>query len=503
MSPRKARKAASSGKRGGSKGRPPASGSAKGPPTGLAGRQVATDRGGSLKSWQARLTADADAATAKLLASIDVDRQLWRYDVAGSIAHARMLAERGIITHDEFATIKAGLMAVSDRIEAGKCDMPVEMEDIHMVIEKALIDQIGDVGGKLHTGRSRNDQVALDLRLWARDRIDQIVAGIAALQRALAKLAEDNAGLAMPAYTHLQRAQPVLAGHAVLAYVEMLQRDADRLADARKRVNVCPLGSGAVAGTSLPLDRARTAELLGFPAFSRNSIDATSDRDFMAELCFCCAMTGVHLSRWAEDWIIYSTNEFAFIELADAYCTSSSMMPQKKNPDALELIRGKAAAGIAQLVGMLALLKGLPLAYNRDLQDDKRFAFAAVAALSESLAVAAGLAATARFNADRIAETLDEGYLDATSLAEYLVGKGVPFRKAHQAVGALVARAAAAGKKLAEIPLDQLRQACPEVGQDVYGHLTAARVVKQYAPDGAGGPRQLRAQLAYWKRKLA
>jgi len=465
----------------------------------MAGKKTTT---AAAKSWHGRLTADADAATAEFLASLDVDRTLWRYDIAGSVAHAQMLCEVGLLKRSELAAIRKGLLAVADAIEAGRLGMPVELEDIHMVIEKALIDRIGPVGGKLHTGRSRNDQVALDLRLWARDAIAELTAAIAQLQRAMVGLAEKSGRTVMPAYTHLQRAQPVVAGHAVLAYVEMLQRDVDRLGDALKRVNVCPLGSGAVAGTSLPLDRARTAELLGFDKFTRNSIDATSDRDFLAELCFCCAMLGVHLSRWAEDWIIYSTIEFGLIELNDAYCTSSSMMPQKKNADTLELIRGASAGAIAHLTGMLTLLKGLPLAYDRDLQDDKRFAFATVEAMAGVLAVSAGIAATTTFRHERIAETLDAGFLDATALAEYLTGKGVPFRQAHQIVGRLVARAEADGQTLAELPLDSLQRACPKVGDDVYGYLGAANVVKHYAPDGAGGAKQLRKQLAFWKRKL-
>ncbi len=458
---------------------------------------------GSKKSWQGRLTADADAATAEFVSSLDVDRAMWKYDIIGSIMHAQMLSEVGILTKRELATIRRGLMSIADDIGADKLDMPVELEDIHMVIEKALIVRPGAAGAKLHTGRSRNDQVALDLRMWARDAAYDLVQGIVELQRALVGLAERQGEIVMPAYTHLQRAQPILAGHAVLAYVEMLQRDADRLADARRRINVCPLGSGAVAGTSLPLDRNRSAKLLGFDSVARNSIDATSDRDFLAELCFACATLAVHLSRWAEDWVIYSSTEFGFIELHDAYCTSSSMMPQKKNPDTLELIRGKAATAIAQLVGMLTLLKGLPLAYNRDLQDDKRFALAAVRPMMQSLAVAAGIAGTARFRAEHIAETLDAGYLDATALAEYLVGKGVPFRQAHHIVGSLVARAAAAGKPLAKLPLDELRAASDLIGPDVYKHLGAANVVKRYAPQGAAGPKQLRRQLNFWRKKLA
>jgi argininosuccinate lyase len=455
------------------------------------------------KSWHGRLTAEADAVTAQFLASLDVDKALWRYDIAGSIAHARMLREVGLMSAAEFRRIHKGLLAIASDIGAGRLKMPIELEDIHMVVEKALIDRIGQAGGKLHTGRSRNDQIALDLRLWARDAVDDLTDGIKALQRAMVGLAGKQGDIVISAYTHLQRAQPIVAGHAVLAYVEMLQRDADRLADARVRINVCPLGCGAVAGTSLPLDRARTAELLGFDAFAQNSIDATSDRDFMAELVFCCAMLGVHLSRWAEDWIIYATTEFGLIELDDAYCTSSSMMPQKKNPDTLELIRAKAATATAMLGGILTLLKGLPLAYNRDLQDDKRFAFPAVDAVRGSLAVAEGIVGTTKFNRDGIAANINAGFGDATALAEYLVTKGVPFRTAHGIVGRLVADAAGQNVTLAELPLNKLRRACKRVSRDVYGHLGAANVVKRYLSDGAGGVRQLRRQLAYWKRKLA
>ncbi len=454
------------------------------------------------KSWHGRLTAEADAETAALLTSLDVDQTLWRYDIVASLAHAQMLCEQKLITRADLTKIKSGLRAIAGKIEAGGLTMPIELEDIHMVIEKALIDRVGAAGGKLHTGRSRNDQVALDLRLWDRDAVDNSTDAVAALQRALVDLAERCGDLVIPAYTHLQRAQPILAGHNLLAYVEMLQRDVDRLADARKRINVCPLGSGAVAGTSLPLDRQRTAKLLGFKTITRNSIDATSDRDFLAELCFACAMLAVHLSRWAEDWIIYSTAEFGMIELHDAYCTSSSMMPQKKNADTLELIRAKSAMAIAQLTGMLTLLKGLPLAYNRDLQDDKRFAFATVQATTRALAVAAGVVSTTKFNPDRITADLDKGHLDATALAEYITTKGTPFRTAHQIVAKLVVRADAAGKTLAELPLATLQAACRKIGPDVRRHLGAANVVKRYATQGAAGKKQLLKQLEFWKKKL-
>lgn len=455
------------------------------------------------KSWQSRLTSQADSDTARFLASLDVDRALWRYDIAGSIAHARMLSDTGLITADEFDSIRKGLHSIADDIERDRLDMPVELEDIHMVIEAALIERIGAVGGKLHTGRSRNDQVALDLRLWARDAIDDLCGAVGELQRAFIDLADTQGKVVIPAYTHLQRAQPVLAGHVMLAYVEMLQRDAERLNDCRRRVNVCPLGSGATAGTTLPLDRARTAELLGFPRYSRNSIDATSDRDFLAELCFDCALLEVHLSRWAEDWIIFSTGEFSLLELDDAYCTSSSMMPQKKNADTLELIRGQSAGGIGRLVGMLTLLKSLPIGYSRDLQDDKRFAFSTVESCLPALSVAAGVVETAKIDEQRVAEGLDEGYLDATALAEYLVEKGVPFREAHQVVGRLVARAEKEGKSLSELPLETLQAAAGQIDSDVSKYLGAANVVKRYAPDGSGGARQLRKQLNYWKRKLS
>ncbi len=455
------------------------------------------------KSWEERLSGETDRAAMELVASLDVDLPLWRYDITGSIAHAQMLCEQKIITRSELARIKKGLLKVATKIESGRLEMPLELEDIHMVIEKALIDQAGSVGQKLHTGRSRNDQVALDLRLWGRDAIDNLVKGILQLQKALVRCAEKYGQIVTPAYTHLQRAQPILAGHAILAYVEMLQRDVERLGDARKRMNICPLGSAAVAGTSLPLDRARTAELLGFPAFTRNSIDATSDRDFLAELCFDCALLAVHLSRWAEEWIIYSTTEFSFITLSDAYCTSSSMLPQKKNPDTLELIRAKSAAAIAHLTGILTLLKSLPLSYNRDLQDDKRFAFPAVTAMLQALNVAAGITRTTKFNADRIAATIDDGFLDATSLAEYLVGKGVPFRRAHGIVARLVARAEKDGMRLGDLSLSALRKACNRIEKDVYRYLGPANVVRRYAPEGAAGPKQLRKQLAFWKRKLA
>jgi len=457
----------------------------------------------SAKSWQGRLTADTDEATAAFVASIDVDHVLFRYDIAGSIVHARMLSEQKIITRDEFRAIRDGLKSIEADIDAGKLPMPIDLEDIHMVVESALIQRIGEPGKKLHTGRSRNDQVALDLRLYTRDAVDALRDRIADLQTALVDLAGRQGQIVMPAYTHLQRAQPILAGHAMMAYVEMLGRDHERFADCYRRTNVNPLGSGAVAGTSIPIDRARTTELLGFAEPARNSMDAASDRDFLCEFCFCCAMLAGHLSRWAEDWIIQATSEFGFLELADAYCTSSSMMPQKKNPDTLELIRGKAAAAMAQLVGMMTLVKGLPMAYNRDLQDDKRFVFAADVAMRQSLTVAAGIVSTARLRGERIAADLDAGYLDATGLTEYLVNRGVPFRQAHHIVGTLVCRAEQVSQPLAKLPLETMQAACDKIGPDVADYLGADNVVRHYVPEGAGGADQLARQIAYWRKRLA
>ena len=455
------------------------------------------------KSWRGRLAGEGDAAAAELLASIDVDAALYQYDVAGSIAHATMLREIGVLSRRELSAIRKGLLGIAADIAAGKLKLDPGLEDIHMVIESALIKRIGEPGRKLHTGRSRNDQVALDLRLWARDAVDDLIGLLRRLQRAFVRLAGRDGAIVMPAYTHLQRAQPILAGHLLLAYVEMLDRDADRLGESRKRINVCPLGSGAIAGTSIPLDRERVAELLGFAAVARNSIDATSDRDFLAELLFDLAAMGVHLSRWAEDWIIFSTAEFGFIELADAYCTSSSMMPQKKNADTLELIRAKSATAIGSLCGLLTLLKSLPSGYGRDLQDDKRLVLPAAAGMKSALRVAAGVVGSVKFRRRRIAAALEAGFLDATALAEYLVGKSVPFRTAHQIVARLVARAEEAALTLAQLPLETMQAACQRIAPDVARHLGPANVVKRYAPEGAAGPKQLRKQLAFWKRRLS
>jgi argininosuccinate lyase len=377
------------------------------------------------------------------------------------------------------------------------------LEDIHMVVESALIAKTGDVGKKLHTGRSRNDQVALDMRMWMRDRIDEIVADIRRFQSTMVTLAEKQGSNIMPGYTHLQRAQPVMLGSYLLAWVEMAKRDVERILDARKRVNLCPLGAGALAGSTLPLDREFVAEKLGFDGLCENSIDAVSDRDFCAEFIACCAISAVHLSRWAEDWIIFASEEYGFVRIADAFCTSSSMMPQKRNPDVLELIRGKTGGVIGRLVAMLTILKGQPLSYNRDMQEDKESVFSSADTIQACLRVASAVAENSTFCKVRISERLDAGFPDATALAEYLVVKGVPFRAAHQVVGQLVAECENKKlQRLSDVKLSDMQNVSLEIGPDVYEYLGPENVVKRYATEGAAGSRQLKRQLEKWRKNL-
>ncbi len=455
------------------------------------------------KSWQSRLSNDQDELAVEFVESLSLDRRLYKYDIAGSIAHAEMLTEQHLVSRDEFRQIKQALTEIAEEISVGKFRFDKKCEDIHMAIEAALIKKIGQAGKKLHTGRSRNDQVALDMRLWLRDRLEIMVELIKGVQKALLKLAGSKQGqIVMPGYTHLQRAQPVLAGGYLLAYVEMLQRDRERFNDCFKRVNVCPLGSGALAGSSLPLDRSRVAELLGFTSVTRNSMDSVSDRDYVVEYVFTAAMTGMHLSRLAEDWIIYASQEFSFIRIDDAYCTGSSMMPQKRNPDMLELIRGRCGSLYGNLTALLTMMKGLPMTYNRDMQEDKKQLFDAADTLEACLQMAEAIVSHTRFNAEKIGCDLKDGFLDATSLAEYLVIKGVPFRQAHQITGTLVSECEKQGKTLAEVPLHELQNLCDKIDKDVYESLTANNVVARYATDGAAGEKQLQQQLEFWKECL-
>jgi len=457
----------------------------------------------SEKSWEKRLAGAPDDLAVGFVESLSYDRRLYKYDIVGSIAHAAMLAECGLITHAESDTIHEALLEIGRDIAAGRFVFRAEHEDIHMAIEAALVEKIGDVGRRLHTGRSRNDQVATDLRLWLRDEVQTLQAKITAVQGAFLDLAEKHTADVMPAYTHMQRAQPVVIAAYLLSFVPQLQRDYDRLANAAALADVCPLGSGAVAGSTLPLDRRATAGAMGFAGRSVNSIDSVTDRDFCADFLFACSLVAAHLSRLAEDWIIFCTSEFAFIRIADSFCTSSSMMPQKRNPDMLELIRGKTGRVYGSLMAMLTILKAQPTGYNRDLQEDKVHVFSAADTTEACLDMAAAIVRNTTFNTARIAAGLDTGFLDATALAEYLVRRGIPFRKAHGIVGALVAECEKTDRQLADLPIETLRAGCPAVGEDVYDYLAAVNVVKHYATDGAGGTVQSEKQIADWKKVLA
>ncbi len=459
--------------------------------------------GKSERSWEKRLSGETDELTLDFVESLSYDKRLYKYDIAASIAHARMLSDVGLITKSEFSEIQKALFEISDEISTGRFKFDKTHEDIHMAIEAALIKKTGDVGAKLHTGRSRNDQVATDMRLWMRDEIEILQTRITLLQRAFVKLAAKYTEAVMPAYTHLQRAQPVVIGSYLLSFVEQLGRDYQRLKNCSTLLNISPLGCGAVAGSTLPLDRKSTAKQLGFEGIVWNSIDAAGDRDFCAEFIFDCALIAVHLSRLAEDWIIYSSSEFNFIRIDDKYCTGSSMMPQKRNPDLLELIRAKTGSVYGALFAMLTILKAQPSTYNRDLQEDKIHVFAAADTIGASLEMASAIVAGSRFNTKHIAQGLEVGFSDATALAEYLVKKGVPFRQAHGIVGQLVTTCEEQGKnKLSDLALDELKAACESIEADVYGSLGAANVAKQYITLGAAGPDHLARQIAYWKDQL-
>jgi argininosuccinate lyase len=455
------------------------------------------------KSWQSRIGAATDALAESFVESLSFDFRLARHDITGSVAHATMLKQVGLLTAGELAAIKGGLDSILKDIEAGKFKYDIAKEDIHMAVEAELIERIGDPGRKLHTARSRNDQVALDIRLWCSEAIGTLIGKVEDLQRAYVFLAQTQGDIPMPSYTHMQRAQPIVAGHELLAYAEMLERDKARLRDCLKRVRVSPLGAGAVAGTTLPIDRRIPAKLLGFPEITDNSLDSISDRDFLCELAFDLSMIAMHLSRWAEQWILYVSTEFGFVRLADQYTTGSSMMPQKRNPDMLELIRGKTGGVYGQLVALMTMMKGQPLAYNRDMQEDKRFIFFAYDQVEACLTIAAAMVMTAEFNPERIAERLDDGFSDATVFAEYLVQKGIPFRTAHQIVGTLVRVCEAEGSRaLSRLSLQQMHELCPKIQNDVYEYLSTRQVLQRYRSHGAGGHASLKTQLGKWAKVL-
>lgn len=454
------------------------------------------------KAWGGRFQQDTDPRVESFTESISFDSRLFEVDIRGSKAHATMLAKVGLISTAECDQICRTLDEIGSEIAAGTFPFSAELEDIHMHIEHALTERIGDVGRKLHTGRSRNDQVSTDLKLYVRDAIDTLDPLLHDVQRALIDRCDQDVDVILPGYTHLQRAQPVKAAHYWLAYCEKFQRDRDRLADCRKRVNVCPLGAAALAGTSLPIDRHLTAELLDFDSVAANSLDVSSDRDYLTEFVFCLSLISAHLSTWCEEWIIWFTTEFGFLKLPDAYTTGSSIMPQKRNPDVLELIRGKAARVMASVPQLLILIKNLPMAYNRDLQEDKLAMFDAYDTVKHCLELTPAIVAGAELQRDQIAARLEDGFLDATALMEYLIRKGVPMRTGHETVGKLVSTCESAGCRLKELTLDQLKQACDLIEDDVYGVLGTENAMRALQSYGSGGEKPVTERVAAWKAVL-
>ncbi len=457
----------------------------------------------SQKTWGGRFSGETDNRVERFTESISIDRRLYRHDVIASQAHARMLAEVGLLTGDEAERIAATLDAIAAEIERGEFAFSIKLEDIHTHIERALIERLGDVGRKLHTGRSRNDQVVTDVKLWVRDALDAMDGRLLELQRSLVGAAVRYPELVLPGYTHLQRAQPVLAAHYFLAYVEKYQRDRERLADCRKRVNVLPLGAAALAGTTLPIDRDSVARQLGFDAVAANSLDVSSDRDFVLEFVFDLSVIALHLSGWAEEWILWTTTEFNFLDLPDAFCTGSSIMPHKKNPDVLELIRGKSARVVGDLQQLLMLVKGLPLAYNRDLQEDKTALFDAVDTVSASLELAAALVAETRFRTEVIAGRLEDGFLDATTLMEFFIVQGLPMRAAHEAVGKLVRLCEERRCRLVDLSADVYESIRPGLGSGVYKVLGVANALAAFRSVGSTAPAEVQRQIEAWQLKLA
>jgi argininosuccinate lyase len=453
--------------------------------------------------WHGRFSKDPSARLRAYGESVSFDRRLALHDIAGSKAHAAALRKAGLITTKELKAIHRGLDAIAREIRAGKFKWREELEDVHMNIEAALTKKIGAPGAKLHTARSRNDQVATDLRLWMRDETKALIGSVRVLQKALVALAVRSGDAVMPGYTHLQRAQPVLAAHHLLAYVEMLDRDVGRLADAAKRSDVLPLGSGALAGSTIALDRSLIARQLGFVAVSQNSMDAVSDRDFACEFLSACAITGMHLSRLCEDTILWASSEFGFLKLSDAHTTGSSLMPQKKNPDIAELARGKTGRLYGNLLSLLTTLKGLPLSYNRDLQEDKEPVFDSADTLGASLEILAEMFAAAKWDRKRMGDAAADALLVATDWADYLVRKKLPFREAHEVVGKLVALSVKRGISLRELSLQDLKAASRLFGADALRCLDAKRSLTARTAEGAPSPKRVAARLAFWRKRLA
>ncbi len=443
-----------------------------------------------------------DRRVIKFTESISFDQRLYAHDIAASIAHARMLTSVQLLTAEELQQIESTLHEIEQEIQTGQFSFSDDREDVHMNIEAALTERLGDVGRKLHTARSRNDQVSTDLRLWCRDAMDRIDQRLLDLQQAWVDRCDKDAGIIIPAYTHMQRAQPVLAAHNWLAHCEKLERDRGRLADCRRRCNICSLGTAAVAGTSLSIDRDLVAKSLDFDGVAANSLDVSSDRDFVIELAFALAMISEHLSGWAEDWILWSTVEFGFLKLPDKFCTGSSIMPQKINPDVLELIRGKTGRVIGNLTSLLTLVKGLPLAYNRDLQEDKLPLFDSVDTVESCLELAVPLVLAANLNREAIKAQLDKGFLDATTLMEYMIKQGIAQRTAHELVGTLVRQAVERGLPLGQLPLEDFLAAHPLMDKNVYTVLGVENAVQAFVSYGSTAPQEVAQQIKQWKTKL-
>ncbi|MGC8828469.1 MAG: argininosuccinate lyase [Verrucomicrobiia bacterium] len=456
-------------------------------------------------SRSGRFEKEPSKEVSKFTESVSYDWRLWRYDILGSMAHSIMLNKIGVLTETELKQILKGLEQIGSEIESGKFQWDENLEDVHMNIESELTKRV-PAGAKLHTARSRNDQVSLDMRLWLRNEIIDICMEIRRFQQVLINLAEKTVHIIIPGYTHLQRAQPVLLAHHLLAYVEMFERDYDRYCDCFYRTNICPLGSGAIAGTTIPIDRELTARLLGFidekgqPRITQNSMDAVSDRDFVMEFCAASAITAVHLSRFAEDVILWSTSEFNFIKLPDEFTTGSSLMPQKKNPDVAELIRGKTGRVIGNLTSLLTLLKGLPMTYNRDLQEDKERMFDTADTVLKSLRIFASMMEKAQFNETACNIAASDPLLLATDFADYLVNKGIPFRKAHHIVGSLVALSEKKNIPINKLPIEDFKSVCSDIGEDVYKLFDLRKAIERRNLIGAPAPREVQKQISRWKK---
>ncbi len=454
------------------------------------------------QAWSALFSEPMSELVQRYTASVGFDRRLAAADIAGSLAHAEMLAAQGVISAADHAAIQRGMAAIAADIEAGRFEWKLELEDVHLNIEARLTQLVGDAGKRLHTGRSRNDQVATDVRLWLRGEIDQLAPLLAGMQRALLKAAEPHTETILPGYTHLQVAQPVSLAHHLLAYVEMFARDAERLADVRKRVNRLPLGAAALAGTSYPLDRERVAGALGFEGVCANSLDAVSDRDFAIEFAAWAAITMMHVSRLAEEIVLWMSQNFGFIDLADRYCTGSSIMPQKRNPDVAELARGKTGRVYGHLMGLLTLMKGQPLTYNKDNQEDKEPLFDTVDTLAATLRIMAEMVAGIVVKPEAMERAALRGYATATDLADYLVKKGLPFRDAHEVVAQAVKLGMSRGVDLADLPLETLQTFNPAIEADVYAVLSLRGSLGARRVQGGTAPERVREQIAAHQRRL-